>query len=87
MMREPVSQKKKKKGAWICALVIIAAALMYLAFILIPLISESLGGGFVVAFVLLYGLAFLAVIVGVLIALRQRLKEIEGGEEEDARKY
>ena len=36
---------------------------------------------------ILYALVLLAVIVGVVIALIQRLREIERGEEEDARKY
>lgn len=35
----------------------------------------------------IYGLAILAIMVGVVIALHQRLKELEGGEEADARKY
>jgi len=34
-----------------------------------------------------YGLIIVAVIIGVIFALRQRLKEIEGGEEEDAKQY
>ena len=33
------------------------------------------------------GAIFLTVIVGVLLALGQRLKEIDGGEEEDAKRY
>lgn len=86
-MRDDTKQNKKKKGAWICALVVIGAALAYLAFALIPLVSESFGDGFLIAFLILYGLIFLAIIAGVLIALYQRLKEIEGGEEEDAKKY
>ena len=35
----------------------------------------------------LYSLMIVAMIVGVLMALRQRLREIRGGEEEDAKKY
>ena len=34
-----------------------------------------------------YAVLGVAIIVGVLRAMVQRLKEIEGGEEEDARKY
>ena len=37
--------------------------------------------------IVLPGSIFLAIIVGVLLALRQRLKEIDTGEEEDAKKY
>lgn len=36
---------------------------------------------------IVYGLLIVAVILGVLAALRQRLKEIESGEEEDAKQY
>jgi hypothetical protein len=35
----------------------------------------------------LYILIYLSVAVGVLAALRQRLREIRGGEEDDAKKY
>jgi type III secretory pathway component EscS len=35
----------------------------------------------------LYGVLIVAMIVGVVIALCQRLREIRGGEEEDAKKY
>ena len=39
------------------------------------------------AVVLLYGTLGGAAMVGILIALRQRLKEIKGGEENDASQY
>jgi len=42
---------------------------------------------FALIFLLLYGGLIVAVVFGVIAALRQRLKEIEGGEEEDAKKY
>jgi type III secretory pathway component EscS len=35
----------------------------------------------------LYGVLIVAMIVGVVMALCQRLREIRGGEEEDAKKY
>ena len=38
-------------------------------------------------FLLLYAFAGGAVIVGVLLAMAQRLKEIDGGEEDEAKKY
>ena len=41
----------------------------------------------VLPFLLLYALAGGAVVVGVLTAMAQRLREIDGGEEEDAKKY
>ena len=86
-MRETTEQKKKKKGAWICALIVIVGLLLYLGVALIPIISESLGDGFVLVFIAFYVLLITALIVGILIALKLRLKEIEGGDEEDAKKY
>lgn len=43
--------------------------------------------GAVVPFLLLYAFAGGAVIVGVLWAMFQRLREIDGGEEDEAKKY
>lgn len=45
------------------------------------------GGWGILPFLLLYALAGGAVIVGVLCAAAQRLREIDGGEEDEARKY
>ena len=45
------------------------------------------GGGGIVPFLLLYTAAGGAVIVGVLYAMAQRLREIDGGEEDEAKKY
>ena len=36
---------------------------------------------------MVYGVLGGAVVAGVLLALRQRLREIDGGEEDDARQY
>ena len=58
-----------------------------LATILLPLIGEVYGEMLALGFLLIYGALIIAVILGILFALRQRLKEIEGGEEEDAKKY
>lgn len=41
----------------------------------------------VLGIMVVYGLLALAIVVGVLRAMVQRLKEIQKGEEEDARKY
>lgn len=40
-----------------------------------------------VVILVLTALVFLAMVVGIFIALAQRKKEIEGGEEDEARKY
>ena len=78
---------KKKRGAVVSAAVIVGLVGIILAAVLVPLIREVYGEGIAVGFLVIYGLALVAVIVGVLAALGQRLKEIEGGEEEDAKKY
>lgn len=78
---------KKKRGAVVSAAVIVGMVGLILAAVLVPLIREVYGEGIAVGFLVAYGLALVAVIVGVLAALGQRLKEIEGGEEEDAKKY
>ena len=39
------------------------------------------------AFLVVYALVVLAMILGVIAALRQRLRELKGGEEEEAKKY
>ncbi len=81
------TKKSKKKAPIICAAVVIGLLGIFLATILFPLIGEVYGQLLAVGFLLVYGLAIVAVIFGVLAALRQRLKEIEDGEEEDAKKY
>ncbi|MGN0978021.1 MAG: hypothetical protein ACI4PH_08205 [Faecousia sp.] len=78
---------KKKRGAVVSAAVIVGLVGLILAAVLVPLIREAYGEGIAVGFLVVYGLALVAVIVGVLAALGQRLKEIESGEEEDAKKY
>ena len=45
------------------------------------------GGWGILPFLLLYAAVGGAVIVGVLHAMTQRLREIDGGEEDEARKY
>lgn len=81
------TKNRKKKAPIICAAVIIGLLLIFLATILFPLIGAAYGELLAVGFLLVYGCFIVAVIVGVLVALRQRIREIEGGEEEDARRY
>ena len=80
-------KKSKKKAPIICAAVVIAFLGIFLATILFPLIGEVMGEALAVGFLLIYGGVIVAAIVGVVAALRQRLQEIEGGEEEDAKQY
>ena len=77
---------KKKLGAWLSALVMAVLMGGYALFVLFILTLEP--EAFVVCFPLLLGAILpLAAIVGVLAALRQRLNEIDGGEEDEAAKY
>ena len=81
------SKEDKKRGAVISAVIIIVVLAVFVGFILFPLISEMGGVFFAVMLLMLYIAGILAVIFGVLAALKQRLEEIEGGEEEEAKKY
>ena len=81
------TKKSKKIAPIICAIVMIALLGVFLATILFPLIGEVVGEALAVGFLLIYGGVIVAAIVGVVAALRQRLQEIEGGEEEDAKQY
>ena len=78
---------RKKWTAILCAAVIVGVLGLFLAAILFPLVGQAVGEAVAMGFLLVSGLAVVAVIVGVLAALRQRLKEIRGGEEDAAKKY
>lgn len=75
-----------KRGAIFSALAVVAFFLLYLALLAAAIVEapEDIIGWITV---LLAGSIFVAIITGVLIALSQRLKEIDSGEEEDAKKY
>lgn len=76
-------QKKKKYGPLLAAIVMI---LLMFALILVFIWGESVDP--IPLGLLLFFIAIpLTVIIGVLLALRERLKEIEGGEENEAAKY
>ena len=81
------TENKKKRGPIIAASVVIGFLGIVLAALIFPLITESMGILPAVFILLLYGGVIIAMIVGVIMALRQRLKEIESGEEEDAKQY
>lgn len=81
------STTKKKTGAWLCAMVMIALVAAYVIAIAAILLTAGDEGIAVLGFVALYGGLLVAVAVGILFALRQRLKEIDGGEEEAAKQY
>ena len=82
-------QRKKRIGS-------ITAALFVLFYVL-PLVIGSVFAAVAfirdgeclaaILFLLIYGVLGGAVVVGVVLALRQRLQEIKGGEEDDAAQY
>ena len=82
-------RRKKRIGSIMAAL--------FVLFYVLPLVIGSVfaavafirGGECFAAilFLLIYGVLGGAVVIGVLLALRQRLKEIKGGEEDDAAQY
>lgn len=77
----------KKRGAIACAALGIGFFAVILAVILVPLVGEAYGDVMVWIFLLVYGGIILAIILGIAAALRQRLRELESGEEEDAKQY
>ena len=81
------NKEKKKRASILCAVVIIALLAVFVGCILFPLISEMAGIFFAAVLLLFYAGGIVAVIFGVIAALRQRLREIESGEEEEAKKY
>lgn len=81
------SKENKKRASTLSAVVIIAVLAVFVGFILFPLVSEMGGLFFAVMILLVYAGGIVAVIFGILAALRQRLREIESGEEEEAKQY
>ena len=87
----PASIERKRKK--VAPIVVAGLVVLYVAPLIIMTILGmagmfELGVGLApVLVVLLYLLIGGAIIGGVLLALRQRLREIDGGEEEDARIY
>lgn len=78
---------KKKLASTICTVVVILIAAVYLGVILSAMLTEKLGSFLLTLFLLAYSGVILAIILGVIAALRQRLREIDAGEEEDAKQY
>ena len=81
------TKDRVRRGAVISALVVIGLLAVYLAVVLFGLLTETMMPLLAVGILLVYAVIIVAIIVGVLAALRQRLKEIEGGEEDAASKY
>ncbi len=76
---------KKKTGSILSATVMITFFLTFLGFMIFAM-TESTGEEPTIMFIVM--IAFMALcVLGVVIALIQRLKEINGGEEDEANKY
>lgn len=87
MMPDTTKKNSKKNAPMLCAIIMIALLATFIGVIIFPLLGESYGNAAVIGFLVVYSLIIMAIIVGILVALHQRLKEIEGGEEEDAKQY
>ena len=80
------NRNKKKIAPWIVAVVFIVFLGTYIG-ILIFAQLQAREVPFAVVFIGLYIVILAAMIIGIIIALRQRLKEIDGGEEDEALQY
>lgn len=78
---------KKKWPAIVSAMVVVALIAIWVGILLLAL-GGNLSGDIVgIVFLGLYVTLAALVLLGVLAALRQRLREIDRGEEEDAKQY
>lgn len=78
-----VNAVKKKKGAVLSAVTIILFMAIYVGVFAWLIATDSAH----LWLILVLAISPVAVIIGVVIALRERIKEIEGGEEDDALNY
>lgn len=79
-------KKKKRLGAVVSALVMGGLFLMLVVSMLLEVFGPDTVNGDRVL-LLISVLIGLAPVIGIALALGQRMKEIEGGEEDEARKY
>lgn len=78
---------KKKIAPVVVAIIAAAVIVPLLAVLLLGMDALRSAGWPVLAFLGVYALAAAAVLFGVAAAMRARLREIDGGEEEEAKKY
>ena len=82
------TNKKKTVAPILCAGAVLLILMVVLALMAYPFFAARMEEQLVLMLLFgLYSLMIVAMIVGVVIALCQRLREIRGGEEEDAKKY
>ena len=89
MKRGNSDKRWKRRAAPIAAAILVIvfvplAAVGILAALDLIQIGENLAA---LLFLLFYAVTGLAVALGVLVAMRQRLRELDRGEEDDAKKY
>ena len=77
----------KKLAPIACAAIVVALLVLYIAVIAFTVLTDSLGDVVGMLVLVVVTGIILATIIGVLAALRQRMKEIDKGEEEDAKIY
>lgn len=82
------TNKKKTVAPILCAGAVLLMLMVVLALVAYPFFAARMEEQLVLMLAFgLYGVLIVAMIVGVVMALCQRLREIRGGEEEDAKKY
>lgn len=87
-MRNDTEKKRKGLAAAVAALVMVVIFGLILASVVAALGETMIFGIHLgTVFLAVYALVVLAMILGVIAALRQRLRELKSGEEEDAKKY
>lgn len=77
---------KGRSAAIVTALGTVAVVLLFFGSLLWVMLEEEPIPA-IVGIMIVYAVLALAIVVGVLRAMVQRLREIQGGEEDDARKY
>ena len=80
---EKKDTKKRKKGTVIAAVIMTLLMFLMMGLVLWGNTQDPLPIGILLIILAIPGV----VVVGVVLALKQRLKEIEGGEEDEASKY
>ena len=86
-MPNATDRRQKKRAPILCAAVLVLLLGVFLGVVLLPLLWMGRDTAGVVTILLIYALAVAAVMAGVLAALRQRLREIDKGEEDEAKQY
>lgn len=82
-LRKEDIHMKKKAGAYFGGAVMIALMLCYVAFMVWAYLTQDMPFGVLLLMIVIP----VVIIAGIAVALKSRIKEIEGGEEDEASKY